>query len=188
MDILKENISWMLVNVILAALGVIFGWMFLNEKRSIFKIALFLLWFAFVPNTIYLVTDIQYLGKQLFSVQPLIQIILILQYTVLMFLAITTYVYALYPFEKFLHSKFKKNSVLINYVLIITNFLIAFGVALGKIQRTQSWYVFTEPQRVLYDGFQAYDSSTQMMFVIIFGILINILYFGIRSTVLKLKL
>ena len=187
MDIIRDNITWMCINIVLAFIAVIFGWVFLKEKNKILKTVFFILWFLFIPNTIYIVTDLQYFPNQFFEADPIVKLLLLFQYSFIIFISVVTYLYGFYPFVKFLKIKLRKNREAANYIIVIMNFLIAFGVILGRIQRTNSWYVFSQPQRVISDGFSAYSSLAQMIYVIIFTVLINILYFGLRNRIPKVK-
>lgn len=180
MDVLLRNSNWMLENISLAFLGVAIGWTFLYMKKTHFKIFFFILWLLFVPNTIYLVTDLQYLPKQFINADNFIRLILLAQYVLILFLGVATFILGLRPLEKIL-SKFKKNTFLVISTIAVVNFLIAFAVVLGKFQRTNSWYVFTDTQRVIEDSTALLAGPNMVMKIIIFGIFCNILYFSFRK-------
>lgn len=88
------------------------------------------------------------------------------------------------PIEKF----FRRNRIN-NYwwIFLIFNFAIAFAVVLGKIERTHSWYVFTQPVRVVSDVVSILTNYWLIGFVVSFGVFLNLIYFGFRKRFSKLK-
>ncbi len=185
MDVLFDNSIWMLFNIWLAVLGVVYGWLFLFTKNPLLKIFSFVLWLLFIPNTIYLLTDLTHFFEQIQNVSGIPQFILILQYIIITIIGVVTFILALYPFEKVITSKKvigKKHDV---FFIVAINFLISFGVILGRIQRTNSWEAFTNTQKTLHDMLQVLRSTELMVFVFIFGIFCNILYFSFRGKFLR---
>lgn len=181
MEILLHNVTtWMPQNVALALLGVIFGFLLLKSKKSPFRIIFFVLWFLFVPNTIYLLTDLQYFPEQVVKLEFPYQVILAGQYLLIFILGITTFLLGLYPLEKILKDLKIKDRNIHKVALIIMSFLISFAVALGKIQRVSSWEVFTNPKGIITGVLATYNSSEVMTFVILFGILSSALYFSFK--------
>ena len=179
-----ENFGWMGFNVLLACLGVMFGLSFLKVRQKFFKLCLFTLWILFLPNTIYLLTDLQHLPKQVFEQSEILtRLMIFTQYIALFVFGVFTYVYGLYPIEKLFHLAGKKDHQLKVILLIVFNFAIAFGVGLGRIERTHSWYVFTQPLRVVDDVASLITNSNSLLFVVLFGLLANILYFSFRKVV-----
>ncbi|KKR81165.1 MAG: hypothetical protein UU73_C0003G0267 [Candidatus Daviesbacteria bacterium GW2011_GWA1_41_61] len=176
MPLLLGNLSWMSLNIFLALMGLFFSF-FLNTKNSLFKAILFILWFLFIPNTIYLLTDIQYFPEQFFRLEFISQIMLIIQYALLLSVGIITYYLGFYNFEKFI----KKSGLkfLAFFTLIIFNYLIAFGVVLGKLERIHSWFVFTSPQKVIASSLSLLNFET-LFLVLFFGSAFNVLYFLLK--------
>lgn len=187
MDVFIYNFVWMGENVGLALLGILFCFLFLRAKRILFKTIFFIFWVLFVPNTIYLITDIQYLPEQFLEADVLLKIILIMQYLTVILLGVVSYIASVYPIGLFL-SKVKESRQYIPVLIFLFNFLIAFAIALGKVQRTHSWHIFSEPIRVINDFYYIASSNEVMLFVIVFGLVLNILYFFIiRSFQAELK-
>lgn len=184
MDIFVSNFWWMIPNVALASLGFVFALLYLKTKSGVLRIPLFILWFLFLPNTIYLLTDLEHLFAQLPNVDLFGAVVLVIQYTILAALGILTYFAGMMPMEKF----FKKSKMK-SYggVFLIFNFAIAFAVVLGKIERTHSWYVFTQPLRVVEDITNILMTPVLLVSVILFGILFNLIYFTFRKRVAGLK-
>ena len=176
MEILAYNLSWMLFNLILALVPVALT-LILDQKLS-GKIRLFVLflWLLFLPNTIYLITDLQYLPRQLVRIDQEQIPVLVVMYAFIAVSGIITFLYSLKPFENFIsnNKQFKRNKTTLYMIL---GFLVAFAVVLGKFQRTHSWYVFTEPLRVINDVYLTLTSPQLMILVFILGIVINLIVF-----------
>jgi len=74
----------MVFNLILASIGVGLGYVFLGTKQPLFKFIIFLLWILFLPNTIYLLTDLQHLPDQFYRIDNEYKITLMFQYVLLL--------------------------------------------------------------------------------------------------------
>lgn len=184
MEIFYNNFFWMIPNVALASLGFVFGLLYLQVKSNFLRIPLFILWILFLPNTIYLLSDLEHYFVQLTETDFIGIIFLTVQYGILFALGILTYFAGMIPMEKFFKKRKLKNYGLI---FLIFNFAIAFGVVLGKIERTHSWYVFTQPYRVLEDIFSVLMTPRLILMVVLFGTAFNLIYFFFRKKVTGLK-
>lgn len=177
MDIILYNAEWMAFNVFLALLPILFAFSFLRSKKSYFKILFFILWLLFVPNTIYLVTDLKYFLGDFVNVLGFYKLIIALQYIVLFIFGIITFILALYPFDRILSrkkSQFRQNR---NLLLILLNLIIAFGVSLGRIERINSWDIFINPKAVIVAGSSLLKLNENLMAVLIFGTFSSLIYF-----------
>lgn len=185
MSLLLNNFYWMSFNLMLAILAIIFGWGFITVKKGIKKLVIGFLWIIFLPNSIYLITDIEHMTKQLIQVDPIIAELIIIQYLLLLFLGLITFILALYPLERYLSkSKFKKNKILLTVLIILFNFPIAFGVILGRVDRINSWEVFTHLYRVISDTVNLLKNPSILLYVLIFGIFNNVVYFLFRNKII----
>lgn len=178
------NVNWMGFNLALAIAGVVFGWLFLTTKQPFLKLIAGILWILFLPNTIYLLTDLQYLREQFFKIELIYKPVLLLMYSGLIFFGMMSYIVGLWPLERFINSlkiknKSKANLVVISLVLV--NFLAALGVVMGKELRSHSWYVFTQPLRVISDLKTVFQTPIYLIFIIMFGLLNNFIYFGFNK-------
>lgn len=179
MNVFWNNFEWMTINILLTLLPFIFLNLAIKFKNRIVKSAFFLLWFLFFPNTIYLLTDLQYLPGQLSKFDPKLDLLLIGQYLVLVLVGVTSYLYSLRPIVSLLVKKYRKiGKVKWNFVVMFFNFVVSFGVFLGKIERTQSWDVFTNPLRVLTQINNIIHDPNKFVIIFIFGVLINVIYFA----------
>lgn len=180
MPVVMFDLPWMTFNVGLALLAVGLGVIYLRSKPSLFRKFLFLVWFLFFPNTIYLITDLQYVPRDLMQTSGLEQVVLFLLFLGLGILGIVTYLEGIKPLGEILPKR-KNQQALKNLIIIGFNFIVAFAVTIGKFQRTHSAYIFIDPMRVIRDVWSTLFDFKLLIFVLVFGILINTIYFGFKK-------
>lgn len=182
MGIFLYNLGWMSFNSFLAIIPVVFGYLILKSKINALRIISFLIWLVFVPNTIYIVTDLIDLPEQWIMSQLTVKVLLLFQYFILEIIGIITFVISIYFFEKFLLGIIKKtNSARI--IIFLMNILIAFGVILGRIHRVNSWEVLTNPMHVVNSSLFILSSIEQITMVLIFGLFGYLLYEALKEKV-----
>lgn len=182
MDIFLDNLKLIWVNSFLAIVAVLFGWLMSRADSVFAKIWTGFLWLIFLPNTIYILTDITHLFEQWNKVDTLFKLILIIQYAIFSAFGIITFVISIYFFQKLLERKstnrqkkgIKRST---GIAIFILNFIVGFGVMLGGIRRTNSWYIFTDPLRVFEDSLNLISSQELLILVFGVGILANLFYF-----------
>lgn len=185
MGILAFNTVWMLWNIILACIGLLFGWLMVRSPSLKVKMVFGFFWLLFVPNAIYIVTDVIHIPVQVAKIDALLIIPLLLQYVILEIVGITTFVVSMYFFEVTLKLKqFRLSKSFIILLLIATNFVIGFGVVVGRVQRTNSWDVFLNPGRVIEDAYNIVINPNLFIFTIVMGILGNLVYFFLKNPVI----
>lgn len=188
MNIILFNIEWMSYNILLALVATFFGFLMFKSKSIMVKVIFGILWFIFIPNTIYMATDIIHIPKQ-WAIQEdiIIRIVLLSQYLILFAISIITFVVALYPFEKmimsFIEGSLQKRKNITYLIIFMFNFLIALGVALGRFQRVNSWEAFTNTEYVIHQATKLLKSS-EFVSIILLGLLSNIIYLSLKKTVL----
>ncbi len=181
------NTNWMSLNILLACLGVLFGLIFIYFKSWYLKVPMFILWLLFVPNTIYLVTDLQHFSRQFYAASTsLEQAVLFIQYIFLFIFGLVTYLFGMYPLQKIFPIFRRRQNPLFIPVVIVFNILISFGVALGKIERTHSLYIFTQPSRVFDDIMTLLARENAILVICLFALLCNIVFFSFYAIVVKL--
>lgn len=187
MSLLLFNLSWMAYNICLAIIPMVFGWFAYKTQSNLLRIFYVIIWFLFIPNTIYMLTDIEHLAPQFISSQNTgVHIGLIVEYFVLLFLGIITFILGMFPIEKLmLELKNKYKIAETDFILIVINFIIAFGVVIGRIQRTNSWDVALNPQKVVADIINTFASPELFSLVILLGILGNLYYFSLKNIVIS---
>ena len=186
MDLISFNFSWMILNIFLAVIPLIFGWVFYLTKNKILFYLAGIVWLLFVPNTIYLFTDLINLINQWGLTETADKLVLIFQYSVLLIIGFITYILSLYPFELFVEknlNRFLNLSVI--RVLIIFNFIIAFGITLGRVERVNSWDVLMNPLSIVDSSLNIIFSVRLLMLTILFGIFANLLYFTFGGIFIK---
>jgi len=174
MNLIFYNIEWMAFNLYLAILPVIFAWFILKTKHKTLKFIVGILWILYLPNTIYIITDLHHLIKQWEIVNVLEKLVLVMQYLLLEAIGLVCFFIAFQPFEKWITKSF---------YLIAINFIMAFAMVLGKIERVNSWDVFTNPLNVAISAIHVLTSFETITLVILFGLFANFLYFLFREKI-----
>jgi uncharacterized membrane protein len=183
MPIIVFNTSWMLYNLFLAFLALGFGYFAIVSTNKMLRIVFGTLWLLFLPNTIYIFTDLEHLIFQWPILSNSLRAAVLVQYILFEIAGIATFLLAFFPFEKFLSSlKYGKQRKI--FVIICFNFFIAFGMVLGRVERINSWEVFTAPAKVLHSGLHVFETYQLMALLILFGVLCNCIYFLFRDRVL----
>lgn len=176
-QILNHNFSWMTFNILLALIPVFLGWLLYSEKNKILKASIFIAWLLFVPNTIYVFTDILHFIRIINKVTPFLAVIATLQYAVLFMVGFLTYIFSLYPIDKMLKSP--------RYIIGI-NFLIGFGIVLGRVHRLNSWDIIVEIEKVGSAALQIISSPSMISLTILFGLFANFLYFLFKKQTINI--
>lgn len=174
--------GWMIWNLFLAFIGVIFGYLFWKSNNIFFIILFAVAWFFFIPNTIYIITDIKHLLRNLSSLDYLWeQTAYIFLYLLFLPCAFISYFMSMFFFHKAYQKHVEHIRIIktIPYsVLILSlNTFFALGVAMGRIQRTNSWEVITNPFIVLQDALAILTIHSSFFYFGFFVIFINIIYF-----------
>ncbi len=184
MEIFLHNFNFIWFNSALALIAVLFGWLMVKAHSKFARTLCGFVWFIFLPNTIYILTDIAHLFEDWPKVNNLFRLILIVQYTLFSVVGIITFVIAVYFFQKLLQGRSKKGIRQTTIIAIfILNFIVGFAVVLGGIERTSSWHIFTNPSRVLEDSLDLLYSQELLMLSLGVGVFANLTYFIMSETV-----
>jgi len=170
-------------NILLALIPPIFGWLVFITRQKVLKVAFALIWFFFLPNTLYLITDFPHIIWQWHHMHHAGQIALALQYLILVLIGLATFLLALYPVEKTLlrSSRIKKKS-LVPLFIIMTNFFIGLGIVLGRVQRINSWDIVVNIPTVIGASLSIFNSLELILFVVSLGVFANVYYFVCRKS------
>lgn len=184
MEIFLDNFTFIWINSALALIAILFGWLMSKANSTFTKLWTGFLWLIFLPNTIYILTDISHLFEDWTKVDNLFKFILIIQHSIFSIFGIITFVLATYFFQRLLEGKRRKGMKTTTIIAIcILNFIVGFGVVLGGIRRTNSWYIFTDPSRVLEDVFNLIYSQELLILSFGIGILANFIYFTMLESI-----
>ncbi len=107
-----------------------------------------------------------------------------MQFGVLSLIGVYTYVKGIEQFERGMiatlkQSRYYSNRISIlfmrypNRFFVAFNFLVSFGVIMGRVMRTNSWHVFTQPMRVVRDALAVLTSWELVLFTLMFGLVVN---------------
>jgi len=183
MEIVFDNTVWMSFNIALAVFAIVNGWLTIKVKLTIIKLICAALWILFLPNTIYILTDIVHLKKGLSLTDGMATIVLALQYLIFILIGIMSFIFAVYPLELLLKSRYIKD-IKAYSIIIVAIFIVAFGAILGRVQRTNSWDVFVNTTKVLNDVINTVISPESMILVFLLGLIGNLLYFLLKKHVI----
>lgn len=182
MDIAIFNAGWMSFNILLALISVIFGWLAYAIKQKALKFLFLAIWIFFLPNTLYIFTDLLHFPKQFINADFILKIVLVLQYLVLEILGFASFILAILPFEKILkQTRINKKTHFITISLITLNFITGFGIVLGRIKGANSWEIFTETERIVTQSIGILSSFDLVFLTLWFGALGNLVYFLYKS-------
>jgi uncharacterized membrane protein len=185
MDIFAFNLSWMTYNLYLAVLPVIFAWFLFKMPNKFFTAIVGFLWLLYLPNTVYVFTDLHHLVEQWPGVNAIGKAILILQYTILEVIGLICFLIAFYPLEKIL-KQYRLAEKQIIYSVVMMNFLIGFALVVGKFERVNSWDVLLNPMFVVTSTIQVLSSYQMVGLIILFSLFSNFFYFLFRERAKKL--
>jgi uncharacterized membrane protein len=182
MSVLLDNTSMMGFNIFLALIPILFGWLILKTQQKFLRVAFALIWFSFLPNTLYILTDLRYIPEQLNAINYFGKIVLALQYIIYEMIGLSSFILALYPLEKtLLISQWREKKFLLTFCLIAFNFFIGFGMVLGRVQRINSWDIFIDIPKVINASLQILSSLELLLLGLLFGLFANFFYFLFRK-------
>ena len=178
---LFHSVPW--VHLPPAILAVVFAFLYLRTKWIYLKVLWGLLWLLLVPNTAYIFIDVKRITLHWSSVSTEIRTALVIQYTILEIIGLVTYLLAMLPLEMILRTRYfsKKQQII---TIILFNFLIGFGIVLGRTGYTNSYVVFTQPMKVLFAVIHIATSFNMLVLAVVFGILCDCIYFIFRNILL----
>lgn len=185
MEILIYNVSWMLWNSFLAILPVGFAFIYFKYNNTFLKIFMAVLWFLYLPNSLYVISDIEHLVSQWPRVTSIERIGLFIQYVHLIVIGLTAFLMSMYAFEKELRRFLKKQSYSIPFIIVSLNFLIGFAMVMGKVERVNSWEVFTAPGIVIAAVVDVGSNNQLMLLAVLFAVFGNCFYFLFRDPVIR---
>ena len=184
MNMLFDNMPMISLNSFLSLIPIFCGWLMLKTRPKFLRVTFALIWFSFLPNTLYILTDLRYLPEQWNAMSNVGKTGLAVQYIMYELIGLSSFLLALYPLEKtLLLSRWRENKVLLPFLLITVNFFIGFGIVLGRVQRLNSWDIFIDAPKVMHASFQIVSSLELLLLVVFFSVVANAIYFLFRKCV-----
>jgi len=182
MNVLFDNMDMIGLNSFLSLIPICCGWLMLKTRPKFLQGAFALLWFSFLPNTLYILTDLRYLPEQWNALSTVGKLGLAVQYSMYELIGLSSFLLALYPLEKILvRSRWREHKWLLLLLLIAVNFCIGFGMVLGRVQRLNSWDLFIAAPNVLHAAFHIMSSLKLLRLGMLFGVVANLVYFVFRT-------
>lgn len=184
MPIILYNAQWMLINIFLALTAVVLAYIFLNVRNRYLKGISGILWLLFLPNTIYIITDMMHILHQWSLVSFGAKIILVFQYAILELVGCVSFILAYRPFEVILQwLRYKKQQKI--WITIIFNFIIAFGMVLGRVERVNSWDLIVAFERIANAVISVATTLEFIGLTVLFGLFCNFFYFLFRDPIAR---
>jgi uncharacterized membrane protein len=186
--IIAHNVSWMMYNSLLAVIPVLLGWYLYSAKSKGVQGVLFVVWLLFLPNTVYIFTDIIHFFRHIRLVPFPETIFLMLQYIVFFVVGLLTFIVALYPFERLLRKGKNNRKSWHAGIIIGLNFLVGLGIVLGRVHRLNSWDFVVEIDTVISSIIETLTTPHLLLLVLLFGIFSNFTYFLFKDQIAKYTL
>lgn len=184
-NIFFDNLKWMSWNLFLASISMIISFIIFKKewwlrKNFILKLILifsFLLYYFFLPNAPYVLTDVIHLVRQIKDYRYFrlsdssIIVYLIPQYMCFIFLGFSMYVIAFQKLIHFLYG-FEVRPIFILILKIVNPFLMAIGIFLGRYYRFNSWDIISSYEYIIVSTIKGFTNFYFFMFIIIITIVI----------------
>jgi uncharacterized membrane protein len=142
-----------------------------------------ILWFLFLPNSIYVITDVRHLINDWPHLTVLERTLSVMQYTVFEVTGLIAFLLALAPVEINARKMWPKKKHVITTVFIIFNILMGFALVLGNIGRVNSWEVFTMPANSFSQSINTLTTPELFGMMLLYSAFINCFYFLCGQTV-----
>lgn len=178
LQILRFNMRWMTWNLFLAFIPLVLSvWLFRIKRGGSWIWWLgFLVFFAFLPNAPYLLTDIIHFIDDIRRIQSvwMITLVLIPIYLVVIWAGFEAYVISLINLGYYLHRIGKSQWILA--VELITHALCAVGIYWGRFLRFNSWDFVTQPDALLTKGIEELLGKQPLTIVAVTFVILVALY------------
>ncbi|WP_341527468.1 DUF1361 domain-containing protein [Nostoc sp. UHCC 0302] len=188
LQVLKINMNWMTWNLFLAFIPLALSvWLFRFKRgRSWLWWLGFVVFYAFLPNAPYLLTDVIHLIDDIRTVQSvwIITLVLIPVYLLAILAGFEAYVISLINWGYYLHRIGKSQWIL--RAELITHALCAVGIYWGRFLRFNSWDFITQPDAVLTRGVEEILGKQPLVIIAITFVVLAGLYWIMQRVTLSL--
>ncbi|MDB9375673.1 DUF1361 domain-containing protein [Nodularia sphaerocarpa] len=187
LQVLRFNMRWMTWNLFLAFIPLALSvWLFrIKRQRSGFWWLGFLVFFAFLPNAPYLLTDVIHFIEDIRRIQSvwMITLVLIPIYLVVILAGFQAYVISLINLGYYLHRIGKSQSIL--GAEMITHALCAVGIYWGRFLRFNSWDFVTQPDALLTTGIEELLGRQSLVIIALTFVVLLSLYWIMKRASLS---
>ncbi|MGB7380481.1 MAG: DUF1361 domain-containing protein [Rivularia sp. (in: cyanobacteria)] len=187
-QVLQINIRWMTWNLFLAFIPLALSvWLFRRNKRSrswVWWLG-FAVFYAFLPNAPYLLTDVIHLIDDIRTIQSvwMITLVIIPVYLVVILAGFEAYVISLINIGHYLHRIGKSQWIL--GIELITHALSAVGVYWGRFLRFNSWDFVTQPDAVITQGIEEILGKQPLVILGISFVILTALHWFLKRVTLS---
>jgi len=185
-DILRMNLGWMIWNSFLAWIPLgLSVWLFRGKpNRSLIWWLGLLVFYGFLPNAPYLLTDVIHLIDDIRSVQSvwLITLVLIPVYSIVILSGFSAYTLSLINLGYYLQRNGKSEWVA--WVELLTHALCAIGVYLGRFLRFNTWDFITDPNALAASLIDDVLGKVPLLIIGVTFVVISILYWIAKRIIL----
>jgi uncharacterized membrane protein len=139
----------MLWNIALALVSVCAGYYLIKVRGMVMRILLVVAWILFVPNCLYLVTDIVHVIHQFGTISRATDVYLVLWYTIVISIGVYAHLWSMLFMISFMERQMRIASRDILQLGLLMQIAIGLGMMLGRVGRLNSWDVLTRPYIVI---------------------------------------
>ena len=187
-QVLQINIRWMTWNLFLAFIPLALSvWLFRRNKRSRSWVwwSGFAVFYAFLPNAPYLLTDVIHLIDDIRTIQSvwIITLVIIPVYLVVILAGFEAYVISVINMGHYLHRIGKSQYIL--GMELITHALSAVGVYWGRFLRFNSWDFVTQPDAVITQGIEEILGKQPLVILAISFVILTALHWFMKQVTLS---
>ncbi|WP_066378159.1 MULTISPECIES: DUF1361 domain-containing protein [unclassified Anabaena] len=188
LQVLSRNMRWMTWNLFLAFIPLALSvWLFRTRRgRSWVWWLGLLVFYAFLPNAPYLLTDVIHLIHDIRTIQSvwIITLVLIPVYLLVILAGFEAYVISLINLGYYLHRIGKTQWIL--WIELITHALCAIGIYWGRFLRFNSWDFITQPDALLTTGVEELLGKQPLIIIAVTFVVLLVLYWMMKRVTLGL--
>ncbi len=189
--VLRRNIKRIVWNLFLAFVPLALSvWLFRREgrSRSLLWWLGFLVFFAFLPNAPYILTDVIHMIRDIRGIRSVWIVTLVVFPVHLLFIltGFEAYVLSLINMGYYLHRIGR--SKWITGAELITHALCAIGIYLGRFPRFNSWDIVTQPDEVVVYTIEDLTNKRPLVIVFITFVIVAGLYWIMKQVTLGILL
>lgn len=186
-QVLQINMRWMTWNLFLAFIPLVLSvWLFRRIKRSrswVWWLG-FAVFYAFLPNAPYLLTDVIHLIDDIRTIQSvwMITLVLIPVYLLVILAGFEAYVISVINMGYYLHRIGKSQWIL--GMELITHALSAIGIYWGRFLRFNSWDFVTQPDALITTGVEEILGKQPLVIIGITFVILTALHWLMKRVTL----